>query len=419
MPILEQLKALQHWQSLCTLTVASLLPLMTTLAAADEEPVDCCIAIEERVSELGATTVQKNAKPISINISGWSNIAMMLWDDGAETNTYILDNTYASTRFRFHGTAQIDAQWSTEYRIIIETLGARTAAVDASNDNGAGPTLRVRDSKFYIRNKDLGSLSIGLSASPNDNIALYSNMAGLPAILSGAQGDFLANSSFAFGNLRAFQIAGSIQSGSFFDNYFLTNIVRYDTPTIAGFNASIAWGEDDYWHTAITTSRNIGDFSFRAAASYHEFDENYAPRSVSKEANLQANLGVMHNPTGLYIHGLYSGFNIETNDPQNDIDNIHGWHLQAGIKNKWNALGNTIVWGGYTEIRNGYQRTTPAQLPSGTQVEMSKTQAGVIQEIDAAAMHVYATFEHHEAEITNTPALNDFDLVLIGGAIRF
>src|SRR5271168_4987214 len=38
------------------------------------------------------------------------------------------------------------------------------------------------------------------------------------------------------------------------------NVVRYDSPTIAGFTGAAAWGEDDIWDLALTYKGEIGDF---------------------------------------------------------------------------------------------------------------------------------------------------------------
>ncbi len=48
------------------------------------------------------------------------------------------------------------------------------------------------------------------------------------------------------------------------------NIVRYDTPTIAGFVATAAWGEDDMWDMALTYKGDVGDFKLIAKVGYGE-----------------------------------------------------------------------------------------------------------------------------------------------------
>src|SRR3954469_419902 len=73
---------------------------------------DCCADLEERVAELEATTVRKGNKKVSITLYGKMNRAVMWWDDGAESNTYSVDNSYESSRFGMKGSAKITGDWS-------------------------------------------------------------------------------------------------------------------------------------------------------------------------------------------------------------------------------------------------------------------------------------------------------------------
>ena len=81
---------------------------------------DCCADLEERVAELEATTVRKGNKKVSITLYGKMNRAVMWWDDGAESNTYSVDNSYESSRFGIKGSAKIGGDWSGGYRIEAE-----------------------------------------------------------------------------------------------------------------------------------------------------------------------------------------------------------------------------------------------------------------------------------------------------------
>ena len=67
---------------------------------------DCCADLEERVAELEATTVRKGNKKVSVTLYGQVNHAALFWDDGAEKNTYVVDNNYESSRFGFKGNAK-------------------------------------------------------------------------------------------------------------------------------------------------------------------------------------------------------------------------------------------------------------------------------------------------------------------------
>ncbi len=85
---------------------------------------DCCADLEERVSELEATTARKGNRKVSLTISGWVNEAVFLWDDGTERNAYVGTNSLEQSRFKFAGEAKIDKDTSAGYTIEIGVQGA-------------------------------------------------------------------------------------------------------------------------------------------------------------------------------------------------------------------------------------------------------------------------------------------------------
>ena len=384
---------------------------------------DCCADLEERVAVLEATTARKGNRKILFQISGWVNKAILIWNDGTDSDAYVLDSTYGSTRFRFTGGAKINSNWSAGYKIELEPLTDRTFSINQANDDNAS-FVRIRTSHMYLKSNFLGKLTWGLGSQPTNNFTFSSNYGGLAVLVAGGQADFLGNSSFTLGAIgpRVFDISGSLQSASFFESSFLTSIIRYDSPVLAGFQLSASWGEDDLWDVTLRTTQNWGDIGFKAGVGYREFygdDLNATARGITKEANLLINAGIIHKPTGMYLHGEYSGYEFDASVAGNEIDNAYGWHVQAGIKQNWNSLGETTLWGGYTEINNGYQRISAATLAPGIDTELSKVAFGIIQDIDAVAMHLYATYEYQEIDISGSAPINDIDFVLVGSIIKF
>ena len=54
-----------------------------------------------------ATRARKGNKKVSVTLYGQVNKSVLWWDDGAEKNTYVVDNNYESSRFGFKGSAKI------------------------------------------------------------------------------------------------------------------------------------------------------------------------------------------------------------------------------------------------------------------------------------------------------------------------
>ena len=156
------------------LVLAVGLSIWTTQASAADLGGDCCGDLEERIAELEATAARKGNRKVSLEVSGHMNEAVLWWDDGAESNAYIVTNDNSRTRFRFKGKAKIDKDWEAGYQI---EVGVRTANSKRANQlnpkgNDFAPDagLDLRDSYWYIKSKTYGRGSLGLQASATDQI---------------------------------------------------------------------------------------------------------------------------------------------------------------------------------------------------------------------------------------------------------
>ena len=61
---------------------------------------DCCADLEERVAELEATTVRKGNRVVSVELYGQVNKTFLVWDDGIDSDAYVVDSDVSSSRFR-------------------------------------------------------------------------------------------------------------------------------------------------------------------------------------------------------------------------------------------------------------------------------------------------------------------------------
>src|SRR6056297_1991983 len=99
--------------TLCSFAAGSAIAMMTfSPAQAADLGGNCCADLEERVAELEATTARKGNRRTSLEVSGHVNEAILFWDDGHEQNVYIGTPVNSRSRFRFKGSARIDADWS-------------------------------------------------------------------------------------------------------------------------------------------------------------------------------------------------------------------------------------------------------------------------------------------------------------------
>lgn len=380
---------------------------------------DCCADLEERVATLEATTARKGNRKVSLTISGWVNTGILAWDDGHDSDAYVVsDNgTTLGSRFTFAGAAKINSRWSAGYNITIEAqsadpflgnaLNGGTAGVNQANDDNTNLTIFY--SYMYVKNEQLGTLSIGKQSQATDNISIVDLSGTLfntnNVLFRGNNFDVRTStggtSGVSWGALIGCTGIGTDCHGE------PLNVIKYDTPTISGFTLSASWGEDDFWDVALKYAGQFGDFKVAAAAGYSVWGSNdyFAHIGVNLDESrvFEAGASAMHVPTGLFIAATYSEQVIENGGV--DIVDADAWYVKAGIKQKWNSLGQTAIYAEYGSYNNEL---------------VDRYGVGVHQWIDAASMQVYANWTHLEVDdSSNALDGSELDTFTVGGVIFF
>ncbi len=116
---------------------------------------DCCADLEERVAELEATTVRKGNKKVKVELYGRMNRVINFWNDGAEQNAYVLNNSYNTSRFGIRGKAKVSDDWSAGFVIEAEDTGNQSRFVNQYNDNTDNGVLRTPQGGDFAREQDL------------------------------------------------------------------------------------------------------------------------------------------------------------------------------------------------------------------------------------------------------------------------
>lgn len=419
-----------------------------TQASAADLGGNCCADLEERIAELEATTARKGNRKVSLTISGWVNEAVYFWDDGSERNTYIGTNSLEQSRVKFSGEAKIANGYSAGYTLEIGLQGYASNKWDqtgpaSSDSKSADNSLVVRKSNWWLKSKDYGKLTVGLDGTATYhllddadgvNTRNYSD-AQAAAV---AQGRFqLRSGGSSVNNLRWNDILRGVDNGTEGQNG-RRNIVRYDSPTILGFVLTASWGENDQTGVALTYKEKWGDFNILAKGGWEKStDENLtgcSPYSATGATRQDCEwwggaATVQHAPTGLYVYGGY-GQTIDHNVTLMQAtaeETSSMWFVQGGIEQKWLPLGKTTVFGEYRhdDLGSRADKTLTVGSTSGYLREgnVNFWAAGVVQNIDAAAMDLYVIYRHADGDLTNaagaTKELDAFDMVITGARIQF
>jgi len=444
---------------------------------------DCCADLEERVAELEATTVRKGNKKVSITLYGDVNQQVLFWDDGIETNVYVENNSYKTSRFGLKGSAKVGGDWTSGYRLEIENRIARSRDLDQFDDDNAddpnGP-LFVRHSWIYLANKKYGEARLGLTWSPKDDITKDTHV--LEQLVDTMHSDFFNNQSFFLvsklvpGNseaLTAGQFGGKAiryidlarcysTSSALFDCSTRRNMAVYMTPVWYGFWFNVGYGEDDIWSASARFKKDWDTWKVGAGVAYEQFTDEQVQNGAGGvpfqdfRRDLREWAGeasVLHKPSGLWANFSWTFSEDRDSNTINagifdgkSVPDMFAWDISGGIQKKWWDLGNTTLWGGYTNSSDGIGgfvsplfganpgRSLRANSIPGigittevTGSEVTKWYLAADQSIDSATLDLYIGYQHITPEIdlidsarkrVNAP-LEDFDLVFTGARIYF
>ncbi|CFX35736.1 conserved exported protein of unknown function [Candidatus Filomicrobium marinum] len=375
----------------------ALMAAYATNASAADLGGDCCADLEERVAELEATTARKGNRKVSLEVYGQVTTAVMWWDDGFEDNVYVVDPQTSNTRFGFRGKAAINSDLEAGYNIELAWQTADATKVREDNDEGED-VPEFRQAHWYIKSNTWGKVRVGFADTANSGIAEID----------------LSNASVADG-MSSSQAGHDIifldMGGPNLDNFEFNrrNVVRYDTPTYAGFVLSAAWGEDDMWDVALRYAGELRGFKIAAGIAYGENTDTSNGGSGVADPVIEVvngGLSIMHMPTGLFV---------TTSAGQRDRDNWDTeewfWFVSSGLERKWFTIGATTLFGMGGEYEDDDEATA------------HYWGLGAVQKIDAAAMDLYISYRHYELDGgvngLADPNQDTFDTVVGGARIKF
>lgn len=406
---------------------------LAVLASGSAQAADlggnCCADLEERIAELEATTARKGNRKVSLTVYGQVNAGIMHYDgdikgrlfgvdaNGKRTNgpwgtvadggnNSVIDNSVSESRFGFRGEAKIS-----------DTVKAGFLLELGVGEPKGERDITVRHAAWFL-DTQIGRLTVGKTSTATDDIDTLS-VANTGAIVKGlswepVSGQLLGGYAWPYDGTK-------------------TNVVRYDSPALAGFVLSAAWADEDSYDVAL---RYAGEFSqFKVAAAVGYKHTAGVPELIANQDadTFIASAGVMHVPSGLFLQGYYG--DIDTGlywkgwiDPAVSIGS-DGWHVVGGIEPKLWAVGKTTFFAEYGDMKadgNWKDGDEYVSVDAG----VSFWGVGIVQAFDAAAFDLYLTYRSYSGDLTGVVGEKgvggiggeldaNVDVIMAGGRIRF
>jgi len=391
----------------------------------------CCAELDERVAELEAASARKGNRSVSLTISGEVNRALLIWGDGTDSDAYVVDNAAPAeaSKLSFSGDGQISPSWATGFIVELGFTDSSSLFVNQTNDEGSGETaFETRLANWYIEGDRFGRITLGQQSSATDGITTID--------LSRAKTDPVTwhNKSFGIrdGNgdytgLTWGDVAWGLEG-------YKGDFLRYDSPVLYGFVASAAWGENDSWDAAVRFQHELDSVRIAAGAGYLWVGDDSTVSFYPNETKIASgSISVMHVPTGLFGNAAAGeadrsggGLTSAANPDDGTM-----WMAQAGWEKRVTSYGATTLYGEYGQYHDmllgysGYASSgSPSIAPESiTGADVSRWGVGAVQQFDAAALEMYAVFNHFDAEIRTAQTVNTaaepWYGVVVGSRLKF
>lgn len=254
-----------------------------------------------------AASAQAQAQGIEVKLSGQVNRGVMFVDDGAQSDSFHVDNDNSSTRFRFAGTGEVAPGLKAGLIFEVEYQSSPSNLVTFADRDGASPTLDERYMDLFFDGR-FGKLSLGQGDGAANG--------GIEVDLSGTSVAHYADVS-ATGGAFAFRTAaggagpamGAVLSQQDFESRY--DRLRYDTPAFAGARLAVSTGAKD--------SRDVTEAALWYAADFARAGKLAAALGWSQEdATIPG--GIEDETMGGSVSWLApGGFNLTYGYSQRDV----------------------------------------------------------------------------------------------------
>lgn len=342
--------------------------------------------------------VTEPAKPAGgFDLYGHLSFGILDYDDSVESRSYLVNNSNATSRFGFN--YDIPRADGGNLRLNFETSFGLVSSAGVNIVDGTGDAIdfdrtSLRRFEAIYRTAGMGTVSVGQGSMASDGTA-GSDFSGTALVANSsiadlAGGQFFRDASDAVTGVTIAGASNNFNGGRRFR-------LRYDTPSFAGFELAVAYGQevlregvdDDFYDIALGYSGEAGAFRTLGSLGY---------RWAGEDAFVLGSFAFLHAPTGLNA-ALAAG---------RQQDGASYGYVKLGVVQEWFAMGSTAL---SVDLYSGHDF-----LSDGSRTD--SWSVALVQTIDAANSEVFAVYRNHAFdEIAQD--YQDGRAIFVGGRWRF
>jgi len=356
----------------------------------------------------------QNSK-VNLTIGG-QIVRSLIWaDDGEHSQLFHVDGRTTGTRLRYivsgqltesikvgglieHDVGQSNDGYTFDYGITGDssTYGTGSTSGATGNDRSSDKTsFGIRHHFVSFEHKSLGKLSIGQTNTAS-NGTMETSLTGTGNMtLTGAT--MLSKIRFTTGTNGAFTTIGAASSTTTLDGLSRDDVIRYDTPTFAGFKLATSMQDEGTWDVAAWYSGKIAGLSVKVST-------HFANTAAGANAKQWGVAGSVKHDSGLALRANY-GRKTEENSGLKTKAMMVGGSYAA----KLSSLGHSIF---YVE----YYTAEDAQTAGH---EMDTFYIGAVQKLDSIGSEIGIVYGNHQLDDTANTDYNDIDSVMFQTKLNF
>ena len=442
---------------------------MTPTMAADFDG-NCCTDLEDRVAELEATVARKGNRKVKFKFVGEVATALLFWDDGGESDAYVVTNENGGTAIEMEGEAELEGAakgWTLGFAMAIDIL---TAGSDEVNQLSSAPIIDDRSDKvvepgdvlFFVKNEHLGTVAVGVTSARGKTDGANEADLSETDVASFVNQQDVGGGFFLRGPDGLIDVAW----GDLIDALDEPDgsIIAYNTPEMAGFTFYGWWGNDRpvclthcfLWNIGVTYTKEFGEMFEVAAglATNKNIGDDFVEDEIDELDNTSTvgSISVLHKPSGFSLSFATGRQNflteVELNDGETRTpDDPTFYYVKAGLRREFIELGETAFYADYGRYKDSLgieagpdivgafggideeevcEEIGLACLVSGTTA--TTWGFGVVQNIETDELRVFLGFRHFEVDVdlidsdggrVSTVQLRDWQAVMTGLQIEF